>query len=151
VKDEPSSDPAQRAYAAYSATGETPLPEPIHAPAPSVSVPGRYYYLNWWQLILMLIAVWIQAAAIGLGLFYWWTQDHSKHKTPVVFVVLVYIVVCAVAGLMLAMIPDRPLVSAVAIAVMSAVFVSVLAAAPLYGKFSCDHTSSPCLIGMIPH
>lgn len=148
MKDEPAIDPV---LPAYPATGGTPPSEPIHAPAPSVNVPGRYHYLKWWQLILMLIAVWIPAAAIGLGLIYWWTQDHSKHKTPVVFVVLVYIVVCTIAGLMLAMVPDRPLVSAVAIAVMSAVFVSVLAAAPFYGNFYCDHISSPCLMGIIPH
>jgi hypothetical protein len=136
---------------AYAATSYTPPSEPTHPSAPSITVPGRYHYLKWWQLILMLIAVWIPAAAIGVGLFYWWIQDESKRKTAVVFVVLVYIVVCTVAGLMLAMIPDRPLVSALAIAVMSAVFASVLAAAPFYGNFYCDHTPRPCLTGMIPH
>jgi Kef-type K+ transport system membrane component KefB len=136
---------------ADSATGSAPPSEPIHAPAPPIVVPGRYHYLKWWQYILMLIAVWIPAAAIGPGLFYWWTQDHSKHKTPVVFVVVVYVVACTVAGLMLAMIPDRPLLSALAIAVMSAVFASVVAAAPFYGSFYCDHTSGPCLMGIIPH
>jgi hypothetical protein len=150
VKDEPASDAVLPAVA-YTEIGDTPRSEPIHAPASSVTVPGRYHYLKWWQLILMLIAVWIPAAAIGPGLFYWWTQDHSKHKTPVVFVVLVYIAVCTVVGLMLAMVPDRPLVSAVAIGVMSAVFISVLAAAPFYGNFFCDHSSGPCLMGIIPH
>jgi hypothetical protein len=136
---------------ADAVTGHMPPSEPIHAPAPSITVPGRYHYLKWWQLILMLIAVWIPAAAIGAGLFYWWVQDHSKHKTPGVFMVLVYIVVCTVASLMLAMVPDRPLVSALAIAVMSAVFASVLAAAPFYGNFYCHHTPGPCLMGIIPH
>jgi hypothetical protein len=150
AKDEQASDTVLPAYA-YAATVDMPPSEPIPAPTPPITVPGRYHYLKWWQLILMLIAVWIPAAAIGPGLFYWWTQDHSKHKTQVVFVVLVYIVVCTVAGLMLAMIPDRPLVSAVAIAVMSAVFVSVVAAAPFYGSFYCDHTPGPCLMGTIPY
>jgi hypothetical protein len=135
---------------AYTETGYAPPSEPIHPPAPPITVPGRYHYLKWWQLILMLIAVWIPAAAIGPGLFYWWTQDQSKHKTPVVFVVLIYVVVCAVAGLMLAMVPDKPLVSALAIAVMSAVFASVLAAAPFYGSFYCSHMPGPCLMGVIP-
>jgi hypothetical protein len=152
VTDQPANDAVLPAYAyAYAATVDMPSSEPIQAPAPPITVPGRYHYLKWWQFILMLIAVWIPAAAIGPGLFYWWTQDHSRHKTQVVFVVLVYIVACTVAGLMLAMIPDRPLVSAVAIAVMSAVFVSVLAAAPFYGNFYCDHSSGPCLMGTIPY
>ncbi|MGH3958463.1 hypothetical protein [Mycobacterium sp.] len=130
---------------------ETAAAEPVAAPAQSVTVPGRYHYVKWWQLILLLAAVWIPAAAIGPGLFYWWTQDLSPHKTPVVFVTLVYVVVCTVGGLMLAMVPDRPLLAALAIAVMSALFASVLAAAPFYGIFYCDHTTGPCLIGMIPY
>jgi hypothetical protein len=52
--------------------------------------------------------------------------------------------------LMLAMVPDKPLVSALAIAVMSAVFASVLATAPFYGNFYCGHNPGPCLMGMIP-
>jgi hypothetical protein len=133
------------------ATAEARPVEPTPVPAQSVTVPGRYHHLKWWQLVLVIVAVWIPAAAIGPGLFYWWTQDHSKHKTPVVFVVLVYVVVCTVGGLMLAMVPDRPLVSALAIAVMSAVFASVLAAAPFYGRFYCDHTVGSCLMGIIPY
>lgn len=149
---EPKSEPVSApVLVADSVTSEAPPSEPVHAPASSITVPGRYQYLKWWQFILMLIAVWVPAAAIGPGLFYWWTQDHSPHKTAVVFVVLVYVVVCTVAGLMLAMVPDRPLVSALAIGVMSAVFVSAAAAAPFYGAFYCDHTSRPCLMGIIPY
>jgi hypothetical protein len=57
--------------------------------------------------------------------------------------------VCTIGGLMLAMMQDRPLVSALAIAVMSAVFASV-AAAPLYGYYYCQRTPH-CLIGIIPY
>lgn len=148
VQDEPASSPAP---AAQIATGDAPPSGSLHAPAPPITVPGRYHYLKWWQFILMIIAVWVPAAAIGPGLFYWWAQDHSKHKTAVVFVVLVYVVVCTVAGLMLAMVPDRPLVSALAIGMLSAVFASVVAAAPFYGAFYCDHTDGPCLMGIIPY
>jgi hypothetical protein len=123
----------------------------LHAPAPPITVPGRYFSLKWWQFILMLLAVWVPAGAIGAGLFYWWTHDPSAHKTAVVFVVLVYVVVCMVTGLMLAMVPDRPLVSALAIAMISAVFASVVAAAPMYGAFYCEHSQRPCLMGIIPH
>ena len=123
----------------------------LHAPAPPITEPGRDFSVRWWQFILMLLAVWVPAGAIGAGLFYWWTHDPSAHKTAVVFVVLVYVVVCTVTGLMLAMVPDRPLVSALAIAMISAVFASVVAAAPFYGAFYCDHSQRPCLMGVIPH
>jgi hypothetical protein len=146
--DESVSSPAPTTEAAAV---DAPTSGAMHAPAPPIAVPGRYHYLRWWQFILVLLAVWVPAAAIGAGLFYWWTHDHSIHKTAVVFVVLVYVVVCTVAALMLAMVPDRPLVSAVAIAMMSAVFASVVAAAPFYGAFYCDHSQRPCLMGVIPH
>ena len=146
--DEPASSPVP---AAPTATGDAPPSGPLHAPAPPIAVPGRYHYVKWWQFITMLLAVWVPAAAIGAGLFYWWTQDHSKHKTAVVFVVLVYVVVCTVASLMLSMLPDRPLMSALAIAMISAVFASVVAAAPFYGAFYCEHSQRPCLMGIVPH
>ena len=145
--DEPTSSPEP---VAEMATDDAPSGS-LHAPAPPITVPGRYFSLKWWQFILMLLAVWVPAAAIGAGLFYWWTHDPSPHKTAVVFVVLVYVVVCTVTGLMLAMVPDRPLVSALAIAMISAVFASVVAAAPFYGAFYCDHSQRPCLMGVIPH
>jgi hypothetical protein len=146
--DEPASSPAP---VAETPPAEAPPSEPLHAPAPPVAVPGRYHYVKWWQFILMLLAVWVAAAAIGAGLFYWWSHDNSKSKTVVVFVVLVYVVACTVAGLMLAMVPDRPLVSVLAIAMISAAFASVIAAAPLYGAFYCDHSHSRCLMGVIPY
>ena len=134
---------------ASEATADAPPNGSPHAS--SVTVPGRYQYLKWWKFILMLLAVWVPAAAIGAGLFYWWSHDNSKNKTAVVFVVLVYVVVCTVAGLMLAMVPDRPLVSALAIAMISAVFASVVAAAPLYGAFYCDHSQRHCLMRVLPY
>ncbi|MCV7257775.1 hypothetical protein [Mycobacterium shimoidei] len=138
-------------------TGAPPAPpadvasEPIPAPAQSVTVPGRYYYLKWWQFVLILVAVWIAAAVIGPGLFVWWTRDTSPHKTPVVFVVLVYVVACTVAGLLLAMVQDRPLLSALGIAVMTAPFAAVAAAAPVYGTYFCNHTVGRCFAGLIPY
>jgi hypothetical protein len=113
-----------------------------------VTVPGRYLYLKWWQLVLVLLAVWAAVAVVGLGLFYWWY--HSIDKTPVVFAVLVYVVACAVGGVMLAMAQGRPLISALSLAVMSCPFASVAAAAPLYGYYYCVRTGH-CLIGIIPY
>jgi hypothetical protein len=130
--------------AAYT---EAPPSEGIRA----ITVAGQYQYLKWWKFILTLFAVWVPAAAIGADLFYWWSHDASKHKTTVVFVVLTYVVVCTVAGLVLAMVPDRPLVSALAIALLSAVFASVVAAAPVYGKFYCEHSQRHCVAGVLPY
>jgi hypothetical protein len=122
--------------------------EPSGAPVQSVTVPGRYQYLKWWKLALVILGVWIATGEIGLNLFYWWY--HTIDKTPAVFMVLVYVVVCVVAGVMLAMVQGRPLISALSIAVMSGPFASVAAAAPLYGYYYCARMGH-CLIGIIPY
>ena len=129
---------------------EAPSPgtEPSGAPVQSVTVPGRYQYLKWWKLVLVILGVWIATGEVGLSLFYWWY--HTIDKTPAVFMVLVYVVVCAVGGVMLAMVQGRPLISALSLAVMSGPFASVAAAAPLYGYYYCARTSH-CLIGVIPY
>jgi hypothetical protein len=147
----PSVSPAPAAETAAEPAAEAPPSGQLPTPAPPIAVPGRYHYLKWWQFLLTIIAVWVPAGAIGAGLFYWWSHDNSVHKTAVVFVVFVYVVVTTVAGLMLAMVPDRPLVSAVAVGVMSAVFASVVAAAPLYGAFYCEHSQLHCLMRVIPY
>ncbi len=113
-----------------------------------VNVPGRYLYLKWWKLALVLLGVWFAAGVIGLGLFYWWY--HSVDKTPALFVVLVYVVVCIVGGVMLAMTQGRPLVSALSVALMSGPFAALVAAAPLYGYYHCERVGH-CLVGVIPY
>ncbi len=138
-KAEPPSEPA---------ADEEPAAESAGGPVQPVTVPGRYFYLKWWKLVLVVLGVWILAAEVGLGLFYWWY--HSIDKTPVVFVVLVYVAVCAVAGVMLAMVQGRPLVSALSLAMMSGPFASVAAAAPLYGYYYCERVGH-CLVGLIPY
>ncbi|MCV7100356.1 hypothetical protein [Mycobacterium palustre] len=117
-------------------------------PVQPVTVPGRYLFLKWWKLALVLLGVWTVAAPVGLALYYWWY--HSVGKTPAVFAALVYVVACAVGGVMLAMAEGRPLVSALSLAVMSAPFASLAAAAPLYGYYYCARTGH-CLIGVIPY
>jgi hypothetical protein len=124
-----------------SATHATGVPVPV-------AVPGRYFYLKWWKLVLVILGVWVVAAEVGLGLFYWWY--HSIDKTPAVFVVLVYVVVCAVAAVMLAMVQGRPLISALSLAVLSGPFASVAAAAPLHGYYYCARVGH-CLLGVIPY
>ena len=133
-------------------TGDVPPSGSLPAPAPSITVPGRYFSLKWWQFILTLLAVWVPAAAIGAGLFYWWTHDHFADTKPRLSSWFWSTSSCARSpALMLAMVPDRPLLSALAIAMISAVFASVVAAAPFYGAFYCDHSQRPCLMGVIPH
>lgn len=122
-------------------------PSPVKPPKPVV-VGGQLRFLKWWQLALVLFAVWIPAAGIGLGLFSWWYS--LADKAPAVFVLVVYATVCVVAGLILAMVGEKPLVAAVAIALMSAVFASAAAAAPLYGHYFCQHVSR-CVGGVIPY
>lgn len=140
--DEPASGVIPTAYADTDAPSEA---------LPSLAVEGPYLYLKWWKFVLMLLAVWVPAGAIGGGLFYWWSHDPTRHKTAVVFVVLAYVVVSTVAGLIVAMVPGRPLVSALAIALLSAVFASVVAAAPVYGKFYCEHSQRHCVAGILPY
>jgi hypothetical protein len=122
--------------------------EPAGASVQSVTVPGRYQYLRWWKLLLVMFGVWAVTAEVGLSLFYWWY--HSIDKTPAVFMVLVYVVACTVGGVMLAMVPGRPLISALSIAVLSGPFGSVVAAAPLYGYYYCERMGH-CLIDVIPY
>ena len=118
-----------------------PLPAPDDAPsseplpvavAPEV-FPGTYHYLKRWTFVVLVAVVWTIAAIIGLGLYQWWFR--SAEKTGPVFVVLIDIVVCTVAGLLAAMVQKKPLVSALAIALMSAPLASTVAAATLYGAY----------------
>lgn len=130
------------------AAAETTEDEAGGVPVQPVTVPGRYLYLKWWQLVLVLFGVWMVSAVVGLGLFYWWY--HSIDKTATAFAVLVYVVACVVGGVMLAMAQGRALLSALSLAVMSGPFASVAAAAPLYGYYFCERTGH-CLIGVIPY
>lgn len=132
------------------ATPDTAEQEPTGpvGPVQPVAVPGRYLYVKWWKLALVLLGVWAAAAVVGLGLFSWWY--HSIDKTPVLFAVLGYVVVCTVGAVMLAMAENKPLVSALAVALMSGPFAAVAAAAPLYGYYYCERVGH-CLVGVIPY
>lgn len=126
-----------------------PHPPPTFDAGPQpVAIPDTTVYLKRWTLVLVLVGTWLVADAVGLGLFYWWF--HSLDKTPAVFVVLLYVVACSVAGLLTAMTAHKPLVSAAAVAVMSAPFASAAAASALYGAYFCERASR-CLVGVIPY
>ncbi len=142
IDDRPASGIIPTAYTETEAPPSEALP---------VATTVGQLYLKWWKFVLMLLAVWVPAGAAGAGLFYWWSHDPSKHKTTVVFVVLAYVVATTVAGLILAMVSDRPLVAALSIALLSAVFASVVGAAPVYGKFYCQHSQRHCVAGVLPY
>ena len=135
-------------------TGELPAvadeapSEPLPAPADQIDERSDEPYLKRWTFVFVVATVWIVAAAVGLGLFYWWF--HSINKTPAVFIVLVYLVMCTVAALIAAMVGGKPLISALGIALLSAPFASTAAGAVLYGVYFCDRASR-CLVGVIPY
>ncbi len=125
-----------------------PSSEPLPIPAPSVVVPGEYQYLKRWQFVLVVACVWAIAAAAGWGLYFWWY--HSIDKTAPEFVVLVFLILCTVVGLLVAMVPNRPLASAVAIAFTSAPLAATAGAAVLHGLYFCEWATR-CFVGLIPY
>lgn len=102
------------------------------APEP-VAVPAQYHYLKRWTFVLVLIGVWVPAAAAGLGLYYLWFT--SVDKTMPVFLLLVFVAVCAVTGVLLSTVEGKPLVTAVAFALLSATGAATAAAAFLHGAY----------------
>ncbi len=107
---------------------ETPSdPLPVHIPASSVVVPSDYQYVKRWMFVLVVAAVWVFAAAAGWGLYSWWYQ--SIDKTAPVFVVLLFVILCTLGGLLIAMVLNRPVVSALAVALMSAPLAATAGAA----------------------
>ena len=135
-------------------TGELPVltmeppAEPQLVPAPPAVVPSADQHLKRWMFVLVVAGVWIAAGAVGLALYYWWF--HSIDKTPPVFVVLLFVVVCTVGSLITAMVQNKPVVSAVSVALMSAPLAAVGGAAVLHGMYFCDRVGR-CLIGVIPY
>jgi hypothetical protein len=121
---------------------------PIPVPAQSEVVPGTYQHVKRWTFVFVVAAVWIVGAAIGAGLYYWWF--HSLDKTPSVFVVLIFLMVCTVGSVLIAMVNNKPRVSALAIALMSAPLAAMVGAAVLYGLYFCQHVSR-CFVGLIPY
>jgi hypothetical protein len=150
--DEPEPEPAEPEPQPEPEPEPEPESEPVQdgteTPAASVTVPGRYQYLKWWKFVLVILGVWSAAVPLGLGLFYWWF--HSVDKTWPVFIVLVYVVACSVAGVLLAMVQGRALITALSLAVMLGPFASVAAAAPLYGYYYCERTGH-CMFGVVPY
>ncbi|MCV7206599.1 hypothetical protein B7435_15100 [Mycolicibacterium peregrinum] len=106
---------------------------PLPAPAPSVVVEGSYLSVKWWTFVGVLAGVWFVSAAAGAGLYYYWYQ--SVDKTWPVFAALAYVVVTTVGALLASTAQRKPVVSALAIALMSAPVAAMAAAAVFYGAY----------------
>ncbi|WP_166908923.1 hypothetical protein [Mycobacterium sp. DL440] len=106
---------------------------PLPAPAPSVVVEGSYLSVKWWTLVSLLAGVWFVSAAAGAGLYYYWYQ--SVDKTWPVFVALAYVVATTVGAVLASTAQRKPVVSALAIALMSAPLAAMAAAAVFYGAY----------------
>jgi hypothetical protein len=141
-------DPLQPA--AHEPVAHEPVDrEPVvHWPAEPEPAEPHVHGLKRWIFVAVLVVVWIPAAAAGVGLYYWWFQ--SVDKTWPVFVVLIFVGVCTVCALLAAMVNDKPLVSALALALMAAPLAAVAAAAVLHGTYFCDRVGH-CLVGLIPY
>ncbi len=99
-----------------------------------VPVPGQFEFIKRWKLALIVTGVWAAGAAAGAGLYYWWF--HSMDKTWVEFASLLLVIVCMVAALLVAMVENRPALSAVALGVMSTPFAAACGAGLLYGYYA---------------
>ncbi|MDF3337665.1 hypothetical protein P3H80_09540 [Mycolicibacterium septicum] len=106
---------------------------PLPAPVPPIVVEGTYLSMKWWTFVGVLAGVWFVSAAAGAGLYYYWYQ--SADKTWPVFVVLAYIVATTVGALVASTAQRKPLISALAIALMSAPLAAMAAAAVFYGAY----------------
>lgn len=106
---------------------------PLPAPVPPIVVEGTYLSMKWWTFVGVLAGVWFVSAAAGAGLYYYWYQ--SADKTWPVFVVLAYMVATTVGALVASTAQRKPLISALAIALMSAPLAAMAAAAVFYGAY----------------
>jgi hypothetical protein len=117
--------------------------EPVVVPPAPSAAAGTYQYVKRWQFVFIVAAVWVLAAAAGLGFYFWWYT--SLHKTPAVFCVLMYLIVCSVGSMLVSMVQNRPPVTALAIALMSAPLASVATAALLHGAYYFEWIVRPTI------
>ena len=123
-----------------SVTGHMP---PAVVPVHPVVVAGSFQFLKRWKFALIVAGVWVLAAGAGLGFYYWWYTDLVK--TIPVFGILLYLVVCMVASLLVSMVPNRPQITALAIALMAAPLASMAAAAVLHGAYYFEWIARPII------
>ena len=153
--DQPDS-PAPQAFSALEhddtdaflrAVNSHPIPTLNAAPvARPVLVPGTNEFVARWRFALILAGVWVVAAAAGLGFYHWWYT--AGEKTLPVLGILGYLAVCMAASVLVSLVPNRPQVTALAVALMAAPLASTAAAAILHGAYYFEWIARP-LIGPV--
>lgn len=123
-----------------SVTGHLP---PVAIPAQPVMVASSYQFVKRWKFALIVAGVWLLSATAGLGFYYWWYT--ALEKTLPVFGILLYLVVCMVASILVSMVPHRPQLTALAIALMAAPLASTAAAAVLHGAYFFEWIARPVI------
>lgn len=123
-----------------SVTGH--LPSAV-IPAQPVVVASSYQFVKRWKFALIVAGVWLLSAAAGLGFYYWWYT--ALVKTLPVFGILLYLVACMVASILVSMVPNRPQVTALAIALMAAPLAATAAAAVLHGAYFFEWIARPVI------
>ncbi|NTY62504.1 hypothetical protein FEG63_23485 [Mycolicibacterium sphagni] len=117
--------------------------EPVVVPPAASAATGTYQFVKRWQFVFIVAAIWVLAGAAGLGLYFWWYT--SLNKTPAVFFVLIYLIFCSVGSMLVSMVQNRPPVTALAIALMSAPLASVATAALLHGAYYFEWIARPTI------
>ena len=123
-----------------SVTGH--LPSAV-IPAQPVVVASSYQFVKRWKFALIVAGVWLLSAAAGLGSYYWWYT--ALVKTLPVFGILLYLVACMVASILVSMVPNRPQVTVLAIALMAAPLAATAAAAVLHGAYFFEWIARPVI------
>jgi len=121
----------------------TAHPVPVAVPAQSVAVPGTFEFVKRWKFALIVAGVWVVSAAAGLGFYYWWYS--ALGKTMPVLGILLYLAFCMVASLLVSLVPNRPQLTALAVALMAAPLASTAAAAILHGAYYFEWIARPVI------
>lgn len=116
---------------------------PVAVAAKPVEVPSSYQFVKRWRFALILAGVWAVSAGAGLGFYYWWYT--APHKTLPVFGILLYLAACVVASILVSLVPDRPQLAALALALMAAPLASTAAAAVLHGAYYFEWIARPVI------
>jgi hypothetical protein len=111
----------------------------------SLSDSDRQKAVNTLDLVfaLILAGVWVVAAAAGLGFYHWWYT--AGDKTLPVLGILGYLAVCMAASVLVSLVPNRPQVTALAVALMAAPLASTAAAAVLHGAYYFEWIARPVI------
>jgi len=141
-------EPASQAFSELETTDTDSFLRSVPAqsvvvPAQSVIVPGTFQFVKRWKFALIVAGVWVVSAAAGLGFYFWWYS--ALDKTMPVLGILLYLVVGMVASVLVSLVPNRPQMTALAVALMAAPLASTAAAAILHGAYYFEWIARPVI------